>query len=149
MPTLGLPIPQSSDSVAFEGGYDAGNNRTAVKQLDSSTTANGTTYGPQLVVTSALSGYVATALGQPTATTANTDTAWSFAQTVNHILIQNNTTDPLNFEFETAATAGSLVLPATTSFRMDLKVTTIHFLTPAVQNINGSAADNIVIRGWL
>ena len=69
MSTLGLNIPQSANSVNFEGGYDPNANAVATKELDSSTTANNTTYGPQRVVISAVAGYVAAAGGQPANTT--------------------------------------------------------------------------------
>lgn len=149
MPVLGQPIPQSSDNVAFEGGYDPNANQMAAKELDSSQTANSTTYGPQRVVISAVAGGIAAAASQPTATTANADTAWAFAQKVNHVLIQNNTTATVQFDFETTANAGSPIIAPGSIFFFDIKVTAVHLFTAAIQNINGATAGNIVIRGWL
>jgi Flp pilus assembly protein TadG len=148
MPTLGQPIPQSSDGVAFEGGYDATNNQTAARQIVNSQTANGTTYGPQLVVNSAKAGAVAAAAAQPSATTANTDTSWSFSQQVNHIAIQNNSSSNVYFELDATATNGSFLLYPGQGYSQDVMCTTIHLLATSVININGSTAGNIVIRGW-
>jgi hypothetical protein len=149
MSTLGLNIPQSADNVDFEGGYDPNANAVAAKELDSSQTQNNTTYGPQRVVISAVAGYVAAAAAQPSATVANTDTSWSFSVKVNHLLIQNNTTANVQFDFDTATSLGSPLLYPGQMLLLDVKVTAVHLLTAAIQNINGSTAGNIVIRGWL
>src|SRR5579859_2052570 len=147
MPVLNLNIPQSSDGVAFEGGYDPGANATGVKELDSTTTASGTTRGPLRVVTSALNGLIGAAAAQPTATTANTDTSWSFASQVRHVLIQNNTTANVQFNFDAAVTAGSAILAPGYTLTADLRVTAVHLLTASGQNINGLTAGNIVVWG--
>jgi hypothetical protein len=149
MSTLGLNIPQSADGVDFEGGYDPNANAVAAKELDSSTTQNNTTYGPQRVVISAVAGYVAAAGGNPTATTGGSDTSWSFASKVNHLLIQNNTTANVQFDLDTATSAGSPLLYPGQMLLLDVKCTAVHLLTAANQNINGTTAGNIVIRGWL
>lgn len=147
MPVLGQPIPQSSDNVAFEGGYDVANNRTATKQIINSQQANNTTYGPQLVVSSAVNGAIA-ASSPPAATITNTDVLYTFSAQVNHILIQNNATVSIQFDLDAVATAGSLVLVAGQTFEMDIMATVVHLYAPAVININGSSLPNIVIRGW-
>lgn len=149
MSTLGLNIPQSANSVNFEGGYDPNANAVATKELDSSTTANNTTYGPQRVVISAVAGYVAAAASQPANTTGGSDTSWSFASKVNHLLFQNNTSANVQFDFDTATTNGSPILFAGQMLLLDVKVTAVHLRTAANQNINGSTAANIVLRGWL
>lgn len=149
MPTMGVSIAQSSDAVVFEGGYDPNLVQTAAKELDSSQTVAGTTYGPQRVVTSAVANYIATATSQPTATVVNTDTSWSFASKVNHLLLQNNSSAPIQFELDATSTAGSPILTSGNQMMLlDVKCTAIHLYTSAVTNINGTAAGNIVIRGW-
>lgn len=147
MATLGQPIPQSSDAVAFEGGYDVANNRTATKQIVNSQQANNTTYGPQLMVTAAINGYIA-ASSPPLATTALTDTMYTFSSQVNHVFIQNNYTASIQFELDATSTAGSIVLAAGQTFEMAVMATVVHLWTPVNININGSSVPNIVIRGW-
>jgi hypothetical protein len=97
----------------------------------------------------AYSGVIGAASGAPTATTATTDTAWTFASRVNHVLLQNNTTANLQYEFDTTASAGSPILAPGATFVADLQVTAIHLYTAAAQNINGTVAGNIVLRGWV
>ena len=149
MPTLNKPIPQSSDGIALEGGYEPTTDSTGAKELDSVTTANGTTRGPQRVVTSALNGVIGPAASQPTATTAGSDTSWSFASQVRHIFIQNNTSAIVQFAFDAASSVGAPILLPGATFTADLRVTAVHLFTVAIQQINGTAAGNIVVWGWL
>ena len=146
--TMNLNIPLSLDNYAYEGGYDPTAIAVGTKEIDSTTTASSTTYGPLRVVISALNGIIGPASAQPTATNAGTDTSWSFASQVRHILIQNNTVVTANLNFEAAATAGTIVLAPGATFIADLRVTAVHLLTTTAQNINGTVAGNIVIWGW-
>lgn len=82
-------------------------------------------------------------------TTANTAYSATFAQQVNHVLIANNTTANINYEFENAATAGSDVLAPGQKLLLDVQCLTVSILTTSVVAVNGSAAGNIVVRGWL
>lgn len=149
MPTLNQICPTTADGYKFEGGYVPSVDNVASRELDSLTINNGTYYGPERVVTSALNGIIGPAASQPTATTANTDTSWSFAQQVRHGIIQNKTQANVYFSLDTGATVGSLVLAPGSSFPFDCRVTTVHLLTPATQNINGAADGNIVVWGWM
>ena len=83
------------------------------------------------------------------ATVANTAYSATFASQVNHVLLSNNTTANLNYEFENAATAGSDVLAPGQKLLMDVQCITVSLLTATIENVNGSAAANIVVRGWL
>jgi hypothetical protein len=96
----------------------------------------------------AQAGYVALSTA-PTQTTANTDTTYIFGSQVNTVLIQNNTTANLNYAFDAAATAGSLVLLPGQYFEKPKKVTSVHLLTALATNVNGTAANNIVLLGEL
>jgi hypothetical protein len=92
------------------------------------------------------SGYIA--LTSPAATTtANTDTPYTFSSQVNHVILQNNTSALLHFAFDVAATNGSLVLQPGAFLIYAKRVTVVHLLTVAAQNVNGSAAGNIVLLG--
>lgn len=86
------------------------------------------------------------------ALTANTDYTfvWSpVGQTVNHLLIQNNSTVPVLFELDNVTSAGSpIIQPAQTLF-LDVQTIALHLQANGTPNVNGSAAANIVVRGWL
>lgn len=90
----------------------------------------------------------AVALSSPLAnTTASTDTPVTFSQTVHHWRIQNNTSAICYVELDATASTASIQIPASSSLRDDIAVTSIHLYTVAQQPIN--AASGIVIRGWL
>jgi hypothetical protein len=85
----------------------------------------------------------------PSATTAATDTSFTFSQKVNHFLIQNNTAAVVNVALDATASPGSVSIAAGATWRDDIPVTAIHLYTAATQNVNGSSAANIVLLGWL
>lgn len=97
----------------------------------------------------AVAGYIALASNAPTNTTAATDTAVPFAATVGHWLLQNNTSANVQFELDATASAGSPILAPGATWTSDVPVSSIHLYTAANQNINGTAAGNIVVKGWL
>jgi hypothetical protein len=148
MATLNKNIPQSLDSIAFEGGYDPTSDSVGAKELDSVTIASSTTRGPLRVVVSALNGIIGPAAAQPTTTNVGTDTSWSFTSQVRHLMIQNNTSANVQFSLDVAATAGSPILTPGATFFADIRVTAVHLLTAAAQNINGTSAGNIIVWGW-
>lgn len=93
-------------------------------------------------------GYAATT-SPPSTTNASSDTSYTFAAQVRHWLLQNNTSANVQFELDTTATAGSIVLAPGATWLSDIPVTVLHLYTAAAQNINGSSAGNIVLKGWL
>lgn len=98
---------------------------------------------------SAAQGVAAASGANPAATTAGASYtfAWT-AATVRHVMLQNNTGASLNYEIDAAATAGSPVLATGQTVFLDITMSTLHLLTAAVQNVNGAAANNIVVRAW-
>ena len=82
-------------------------------------------------------------------TTAATDYSYTFAQKVNHFLLQNNTNAILQYDLDVAATGGSIVLGPNATALFDVQVTVLHLYAAAAQNVGGSTNGNIVIRGWL
>lgn len=146
--TMNLNIPLSLDNYAFEGGYDPTAVLAGTKELDSTTTASSTTYGPLRVVTSALNGIVGAAAAQPTATNVGTDTSWSFSAQIRHLFVQNNTSANVQFSLDAATSAGSPVITPGATFTADIRVTAVHLLTAAAQNINGTTGGNIIVWGW-
>ena len=68
---------------------------------------------------------------------------------VNHVYIENNTNANVQWELDAATSNGSPILKPGDSKQFDIRVTNLHLLTGAAQNVNGSAAGNIVVRGWL
>ena len=80
--------------------------------------------------------------------TANSDNLYTFPTQVHHLLIENNTTTPLNVEFDAQATAGSLLIPAGSApIGIDVAVTVVHLYSAAASPVNGTAGSNIVLRG--
>jgi len=142
---MAYTAPTDANNVVYEGGYDPGGAVSVARELDSN--ANGC--GPERVVTSAMDGIIGPALSQPTQTTAGADTAWSFAQKVRHIMIQNNTAGNVQFSPDAVTSAGSPILASGGTLFFDLRVTTMHLLTASAQNINGTSAGNIVVWGWM
>lgn len=68
---------------------------------------------------------------------------------VNHVLIANNTTISINYELDAATTLGSDILAAGQKILFDVQVLAVHLQATSSQNVNGTSAGNIVVRGWL
>jgi hypothetical protein len=81
-------------------------------------------------------------------TNVGTDTPYTFASTVHHIALQNNTAAALNYNFDATATAGSFALAAGALVLFDVPCTVLHLLTAAAQSVNGATAAGIVLKGW-
>ena len=94
------------------------------------------------------SGYVALS-SPPAQTNAGTETVLTFSQQVNNVSIYNGTSSNINYAFNETVTAGSLVLAPGYQLDKSKQVTTVHLLTASAQNINGSSAGNIVVKGAL
>jgi hypothetical protein len=93
-------------------------------------------------------GYIA--LSTPAAQTNNgSDTTYTFSSQVNTVIIQNNTTVNVNYAFDVAASAGSLLLLPGQLLVYSKKITAVHLFTAAAQNVNGTSAANIVLLGEL
>lgn len=103
------------------------------------------TFTPDAV---AVAGYVSLS-SPPAQTNAGADTSLLFASPVGHWFIQNNTTANVMFDLETAASLGSPLIAAGQMITSDVPLSQLHLFTAAAQNINGTTAGNIVIRGWL
>jgi len=95
------------------------------------------------------SGYVSASGTPPSTTNAGSDTTYTFSSQVNRIIIQNNTSANVNFDFDQAASAGSFLCLPGTMIIYPKKCTAFHLYTAAAQNINGSTAGNVVVRGAL
>jgi hypothetical protein len=100
----------------------------------------------------AVQGYVTPYSGNASATTATTDYsfAWGSGSTqVFHVMLQNTTGSNIQWELDTAANAGSPVLATGQTLFLDVQCTTLHLYTAAIQNVNGTSANNIVVRAWI
>lgn len=87
------------------------------------------------------------------ALTATTDYSFkwgtdSIPQSVNHIMLQNNTGSNIQWDLDTAATAGSPVLATGQTIFIDVSTTVLHLYAAGTPNVNGTSASNIVVRGW-
>ena len=112
----------------------------------------------QSVTTSAAAGVVAPSTDNAAALTAATDYVfrWTGVQisgrytSVNHVLVQNNTAAPVNWDVDASAGPGSPSLAAGATLILDVELAALHLYsasgTPAV---NGTSSGNIVVRGWL
>jgi len=93
-------------------------------------------------------GLIAAAGGAPSATNAGTETTYTIASQANHFIVQNNTSINVKIALDATVTAGSFVLAPNTTWIADIQATAFHLLTASAQNINGTAANNIVIMAW-
>ncbi len=79
---------------------------------------------------------------------ADTDAAYVFSSPVKQVIIQNNSTVPVNIEQDVPATPGSLVAVALGGVMiLDEECSEIHLLSSGTPAVNGSVAGNVVIRG--
>jgi hypothetical protein len=93
-------------------------------------------------------GYVS-ASSPPTNTNSGTDTSYTFASQVSRVIMQNNTSVNVYFAFDTAASAGSLLLTPGSTVVYPKKCTVLHLYTATAQVINGTSSGNIVVLGAL
>jgi hypothetical protein len=105
------------------------------------------------VLNTAATGYVAAYGSNPAALTANTDAAfkWGAGGTtlVNHLMVQNNTAINVLWDLDTATSAGSPILTPGQTIFLDVQTTALHLQTNGTPNLNGTSANNIVVRTWL
>jgi hypothetical protein len=96
-------------------------------------------------------GYVAASPNNASATTSGTDYAFSWVSPVNHVMICNKTGANVYYELDAVASLGSPALGTTygTTVFLDVRTTVLHLYTAAGQNINGSADNNIAVKGWV
>ncbi len=106
---------------------------------------------PGLVV--AQSGYVAAYGSNAANTTGGSDYSFKWGASgntqVNHIMLQNNTGANINYDLDTSTSAGSPVLATGQTIFLDVQTSTLHLQSASNQNVNGTSASNIVVRGWL
>lgn len=87
----------------------------------------------------------------PAALAQAADTAIDFEETVANIFVQNNAETPVGFQLDgNAATAGSPLLTKGQTLLLPVNLKTLHCYTVAAATpINGTAAGNLVVMGWL
>jgi hypothetical protein len=91
----------------------------------------------------------AVALSSPPANlTAGADTSLTFASEIHHLLIQNNGAVTVGVEFDATASAGSLQVAAGQTLLLDLPLTVLHCYSASAPAVNGTAAGNLVVKGW-
>lgn len=112
----------------------------------------------QTILISAAAGPLAASTDTGTALAAATDFVYRWAgvqvnglyTTVNHVLVQNNTTSYLNWEIDAAATPGSPQLAAGATLVLDVSMVALHlYVASGTPAVNGTTGGNIVVRGWL
>ena len=104
--------------------------------------------GHPLTAPAAQSGYVSPASNQ-SAMTASTDYTFTWAQQVNHVMLQNNSGANINWDLDVATTAGSPILASGQTLFLDVQTTVLHLQSGGTPNVNGSSSGNVVVRGWL
>lgn len=103
---------------------------------------------PQVGV--AAQGYITPASSNAASTTGGSDYSFTWTQPVFYISICNKCGANVYYEHDAPANLGSPVVPSTygqTVF-LNVQTTTLHIYTAANQNINGTADNNVSIRGW-
>jgi hypothetical protein len=109
--------------------------------------------GGTVNVAPAASGYVSAYGSNPANTgTANTDATFKWgalgSTSVNHLMIQNNSTSNVLWDLDTATTSASpIIAPGQTIF-FDVQTTVVH-LQSATANVPINAASGLIVRGWL
>lgn len=102
---------------------------------------------------SALAGALAFPSNVPTSTGVNSDVAVKFGSAgnliANHVMIANNTAINVVYELDANTSGGSDILAPGQKIFLDIQCAAVHLQAASAQNINGSAAGNIVVRGWL
>ena len=95
--------------------------------------------------------FIAASSSNAAALAASTDYSfkWAAPGYVNHLLLQNNDTNNLHFELDATATAGSPMLAPGQTIILDVQVAVLHLFSSGTPNVNGSTANNIVVRGWI
>lgn len=105
------------------------------------------------VLNSASAGAVAAYGSNAAATTGGSDYAfkWGASGTtqVNHVMLSNNTGANVSWDDSAATTAGSDILATGQKLFLDVQTAAFHVQTSSNQNVNGSSANNLVIKGWL
>lgn len=139
--------PTGSDTVPLSSGLVPGTtNMIPISGANVYTDSNGNQYTILVVEDIEPAGYVSLT-SPPSTTTASTDTPFTFASQVNHVILQNNTSANVWFAFDTVATIGSLLLVPGSMLIYAKKVSVVHLYTVAATNVNGTAAGNIVLLG--
>lgn len=89
------------------------------------------------------------ALSSPPATlNAGSATLLTFATPVRHVEVQNNSSVSIGVEFDgTTATAGSFQVGPGQTYEADVSTSQVSFLSSLATNLNGSSANNVVLRG--
>jgi hypothetical protein len=101
------------------------------------------------VVSGNYAGAQAALVAPPANLTAAADTAFVFASQVHHVWVQNNSSTVVGVEFDAPASAGSWQIPANGgAVLLDVPVTAVHLFSTAASPVNGTAAGNIVVKGW-
>ncbi len=133
----------TTSGLALESGGNLASILTQLNKLSFS--------GSNLLTQSGSRSAVALSGTNPTTTGVNTDASvgWNGGATVTEILIANNTTVNVIYELGATTNAGSDYLaPGQKLNIVGVALTSVHVQAASSQNINGSTAGNIVIRGW-
>lgn len=102
----------------------------------------------------ATAGQVPLYPSNPATTGVSTDVAIKWGQNgntaINHLLISNNTTTNVNYELDAPTTAGSDILAPGQKLWLDVGGTlVVHLQAGSSVNVNGTSANNVVVRAWL
>lgn len=98
----------------------------------------------------AASGAIVVSPVAGTAIVGAADTTVTFAQQVNHVAIENNSSNIIQFELDATTGASSLHLSNVSPgnlILLDVKCTVLHVLSAAATVLNGASGINV--RGWL
>lgn len=86
-------------------------------------------------------------LNGPAALYPGIDVAYDFVMPVRHILLQNNTSFTIYFEFDLPVKPGSLQLAPGAIMRADMHIHTMHLLCFTAVNVNNTEGACLILRG--
>lgn len=140
-----------ADLATIAGAISAAAMATNLSKVAGNAIAPGSNALP--ILNSAATGYVAAYGSNLAALVANTDYLFKWGASgltqVNHILLFNGWTGNLLYDLDTATNAGSpYIIPGQTLI-LDVQTSVLHMQANGTPNVNGSAASNIIVRGWL
>jgi len=91
-------------------------------------------------------GYITLQAPQPQ-TNAGAETILTFTQQCDQVTVQNNTPSAIWVTFDGSVANGAKLVQPNTMLVESKFVSSVHLLTQAAQNINGTTLPNIVVLG--
>jgi len=143
MGTFNATFPTDGSNIAGEGVFDQTSQLNTFKEGYGPVTANTNGSSQALAVGLKVSATNVSVSGGPT--NAGADSSLTFSSQVKHWSMQNNSSINVYYDFDTAATTGSFVLPPGGQVWWEWPVTVVHVYTASSLSVN--TVNGIVLKG--